>query len=273
MLSYQRVIVVLVAALVWPASARAQVAPSVGEARRLYNAGHFEQALEMAEGLGGGADRAAARVVAGRAALEQYRQAGSAQWLVRGRELLVGIDLTTLDAPARSEWLIGVAEALYLEEHYGASAEVFAAALEPAALLGLVARERVFDWWATAVDRYAQLQPPSERAVIYERIADAVTAEISRDPASSGANYWGAVAWRGRGDPNRAWDAALAGWLRAALAADRGEGARGDLDRLMIEAVIPERARRLARQPAEYELAIASLTADWELFKQTWTAR
>ena len=273
MLSYQRVIVFLVAAMAWPAAVRAQGIPSVGEARRLYNAGRFERALEMAEGLGGESEPAGALVVAGRAALEQYRQAGDAQWLVRGRELLVGIDPTNLDARARTEWLIGVAEALYLDEQFGASADVFAAALDRADALGPGARERVFDWWATAVDRHAQLQPPSERVVIYERLAEVVAAEVVRDPASPGANYWGVVAWRGRGDPNRAWDAALAGWLRVALAADRGETARGDLDRLMIEAVIPERARRLARQPAEFELALASLTADWEVFKQKWTAR
>ena len=66
-----------------------------------------------------------------------------------------------------------------------------------------------------------------------------------------------------QGDLQAAWDAAEAGWVRASLATDRGAALRADLDRLMLVAIVPERARALA-QPAD------TLRLDWERFKERW---
>ena len=41
------------------------------------------------------------------------------------------------------------------------------------------------------------------------------------------------------------WYAAAAGWVGALLARDRGAALRADLDRLVTQAIIPERASRL----------------------------
>ena len=82
-------------------------------------------------------------------------------------------------------------------------------------------------------------------------------------PGSATASYWLAAAARGRGDLLAAWDAAEAGWLRASLASDHGVALREDLDRLMLRAIVPERARMLS-QPAE------SLRLEWERFKEQW---
>jgi hypothetical protein len=73
---------------------------------------------------------------------------------------------------------------------------------------------------------------------------------------------------RGAGDLDRAWAAASAGWIRAVAARDRGVALRTDLDRLVTQAIIPDRA---ARGPARDRRQVtASLTADWESFKKVW---
>ena len=56
----------------------------------------------------------------------------------------------------RIDYLVGLGEALYLEESYGAAAELFRTALDNGQDLSPRAFERVFDWWATSLDRQAQ---------------------------------------------------------------------------------------------------------------------
>src|SRR5258708_1540413 len=73
---------------------------------------------------------------------------------------------------------------------------------------------------------------------------------------------------RAAGDLDRAWAAAAAGWIRAALTRDRGVALRGDLDKLVTQGIIPDRA---AKVPArERRQAAASLAAEWESFKKVW---
>ena len=74
------------------------------------------------------------------------------------------------------------------------------------------------------------------------RIVERMRSELALDPGSSPASYWLAAAARGTGYLDRAWQAAIAGWVRASLARDRGAALRADLDRLATEAIIPERA-------------------------------
>jgi hypothetical protein len=88
--------------------------------------------------------------------------------------------------------------------------------------------------------------------------------ELAENPASSAAAYWAAAAARGQGDLQGAWDAAQAAWVRAPLTADHGASLRGDLDRLVERAIVPERARLLA-QPADL------LRQEWERFKERWS--
>ena len=87
--------------------------------------------------------------------------------------------------------------------------------------------------------------------------------ELTAVPGSAAAAYWLAAAARAQGDLQAAWDAVEAGWVRASLAADRGAALRADLDRLMLVAIVPERARALA-QPED------TLRLDWENFKERW---
>jgi hypothetical protein len=127
----------------------------------------------------------------------------------------------------------------------------------------------VVDWWATALDRHAQLRPVEDRAPIYSRILERMRAELALDAGSTPASYWLAAGARGSGDLERAWQAAIAGWVRAGLAQDRGAALRADLDRLVILAIIPERAARLHMGDARQ--AASGMQNEWESFKAGWS--
>jgi hypothetical protein len=66
----------------------------------------------------------------------------------------------------------------------------------------------------------------------------------------------------------RAWAAASASWVRATLASDRGAALRADLDRLVTQALIPDRAARLTVR--DRREAMASMTNEWQEFKSNW---
>jgi hypothetical protein len=141
--------------------------------------------------------------------------------------------------------------------------------LDATTLLGTEAHERALDWWATALDRDAQLQPPDARPAIYARVSEQMQQELKRDPASSAANYWIAAAARGAGDLDRAMAAASAAWVRGLMAHDRGAALRADIDRLVTQALIPDRAARLTLR--DKRQAIDGMLAEWESFKDGWT--
>jgi tetratricopeptide (TPR) repeat protein len=236
-------------------------------ARRLYNLGQYDRALEAArEAAANPTTAASARLVIGRINLERYRTSNQSADLEDAHAALKAIDPQTLDPRERVELQVGLAELLYVDEHFGAAAELFDPVLEASSALGPNAHERVLDWWATALDR--QAQSSSDRAPLYERIVARMEQELRRDPTSAPAAYWLAAASRGAGDLDRAWAAASAGWIRAVAARDRGVTLRVDLDRLVTQAIIPDRA---ARSPVrDRRQATAALIAEWESFKKSW---
>ena len=264
------VVAFLLLAIAGPVAA----ADPLTEARRLYNLGQYESAERLAREAAAIPSRTdAARVVLGRIQLERFRQSADQRDLTMARESLRMVDTAPLDAAERVELTIGLAEALYFEERYGAAAQLFESVRQRSALLGTPAHERVLDWWATSVDRQAQARHPEERPAIYGRVLERMTEEIAEYPGSTAAGYWLAAAARASGDTERAWHAAHAGWLRATLADDRGVALRADLDRLMTQAVIPERAAKLAHKgdPKDPKEAQAAMTAEWEAFKKIWS--
>lgn len=239
------------------------------EARRFYNLGQLEQALTAArEAARNPATVSSARLVIGRIHLERYRRDPMSAELDDARKELRSVDPRVLDVKERIELQVGLAALLFYEERYGPAAELLAPIVDASATLAPDAHTRALDWWATALDRQAQAQPPSERGLAYFRIAERMEEELRRDSASGPANYWLAAAARAAGDLDRAWSAASAGWIRASLAADRGLALRGDLDRLMTQAIIPDRAARLPQR--ERKQAQATMTAEWESFKAIW---
>ncbi len=256
-------------------TAQLAAADLLAEARRLYNLGQYDDAERAARDAAANValvDRA--RVVLGRVHLEQYRRTADPAQLASARTALRAADPRVLDPRERVELTIGLAEALYLEDRFGAAAELFELAmasvadLGPAAELGAPAYERMLDWWASSLDRVAQSRHGRERTEIYDRVEVRMTYEIRQDPGSLPAAYWLIAGARGRGDIERAYDAAMAGWVRAIYARDRGNALRADIDRLVSQAILPERAARLPGR--DQKGALTSMLAEWETFKSHW---
>jgi hypothetical protein len=260
----------LIAIAVCLAAAPLAAADALSDARRLYNQGQFdaaERAARDALRLATTAD--AARVVLGRVQLERYRQHPIPADLTGAISAFASVDSRRLDARERVELAIGLAEALYLEDRFGAAAALFESVLDASHALGETAHERVLDWWATAIDRQAQIKPQAERADMYNRIAKRMADEISVDAGSSAAGYWLAAAARGSGDAERALNEATAAWARAALASDGGIALRADLDRLVLQGILPGRAARLTVR--DNNQALAGMVGEWEAFKTSWS--
>ncbi len=248
----------------------AHAADPLNEARRLYNAGQFEEAARYAREAMSVADIAnPAGVVLGRIQLERFRQTANPDDLVSARESLRIVDPRLLSYRERLELTIGQAELLFLDERFGAAAELFETSLDRSALLGPASHSRVLDWWATSLDRHAQLRPVEARPPIYTRIIGRMAAELALDEGSAAASYWLAAAARGSGDLERAWQASMAGWVRAGLAHDRGAELRADLERLVIQGIIPERVALL--QTTDTRQAAGGMLNEWNAFKADWS--
>jgi hypothetical protein len=243
--------------------------PSLAKARALYNAGDFDGALSAAAvSQREPASADASALVIARSHLERYRQRADSSDLAAAREALASVRSAALTPRDQIDLLIGLGQSLYLSEVFGAAAELFDTALSRATPLPERDRVLLLDWWATALDREAQTRPADRRGRIFERIGERMEAELREDPASPVANYWLAVAARGSGDVDRAWAAAVAAWVRSTLRPETAESLRVDLDRLVTQALIPERAR--TRPAREQPDTLALLRAEWELVKQQW---
>ena len=260
------------AALVLMAATALGAAPKpdfLTTARRLYNERHYDQALAAAkQAANTPATASSARLIMGRARLERYRLAASVPELEEARADFRAVDPRALDARERIELQLGLGELLYLEDRFGPAAEVLDPVVESSAALAPEAHERALDWWATALDRQAQSLPAADRAPGYARIIGRMEQELRRDPASAPASYWLAASARAAGDLDRAWAAASAGWVRAALNRDRGVALRADLDKLVTQAIIPDRAAKLPAR--DRRQAVTSMTAEWENFRKLW---
>jgi hypothetical protein len=245
-------------------------ADTLGDARRHYNLGEYEAAERLArEAVSDIARADAARVVLGRVQLERFRQSSDIKDFNLARESLRMVDTASLNVAERVELTIGFAEALYLEGRFGAAAQLFESIRARSSLLGPAAHERVLDWWATSIDRQAQLRPPDERKAHYTQIIERMTVEAADNPASTAAGYWLAAAARANGDLETAWHAVLAGWFRAVLGDAPQAGLRADLDKLMTTAIIPERAAKLG-PGVDVKAAEAAMIEEWTAFKNTW---
>ena len=263
-----RVGVVLLLLLLLPAASGAQ--DHLGEARRLYNAQQYE-AAERAARAAIGQPRVgnSARVVLARILLERYRETSTPAQLTEARDTLRGINPESLEPRERVELMLGFGQGLFLEDRFAAAAAIFEPVVGSAAALGTAAHDRALDWWATAIDRHAATRPFSERGAIYERIRRRMTDELLLDPGSGPANYWLVAAAHGSGDLEGAWTMAQASWIRAAFAGARAEQTRADIDRVLMEGIIPARAARVTGRDSN--LVIAGMVGEWEAFKSAWT--
>ncbi len=262
---------VLVVALATSADQAGAPPPTGGDllvrARLAYNDQRFDDAARLAADAAAVPARAAsAALIRSRALLEQYRRGGDVADIALARQSLLMADPDRLSPSERAERRLATAELLFVDEQFGAAAEAFALSL--AETPASASRARVLDWWAAALDRYAQMAPDGERQRRYLRLLEGLDAE----PVSAVTQYWRAAAYRGAEDLDRAWAVAVAAWIQAPDLAPGVEALttfRGDIDRLMREAIIPERARR-APAPADPEAVKVALTAEWDAIRERW---
>ncbi len=260
----------------WAASPQSE---ALAKARQLYNERQYAQAIETAgKALSAPAFADSARVVIGRAHLEQFRLASDRAELDAARNALRQVQTSTLAPRDRADYLIGLGESLYLDNQFGAASEIFSSAIGAATPREI--RDSALDWWASCLDRVALQQPAEEREDIYYRIVERMEDELVSEPGSAPATYWLAAASRGASDLDRAWDAAVSGWVRALLSPSPATAAalRGDLDRLMDIAIIPERASAEATRSAERagdyakarDSALDKMQNEWKTIKNAW---
>jgi hypothetical protein len=258
-----------------PSAAQPQATQPLARARQAYNAGQFDAAIAAAtEARKTPALASSANLVLSRARLERFRAKLDPADLAGAHESLTAIEPARLSPAEHRDYTVGLGIAAYFEGRPGAAAELLepllsTSAATPSQNLMLGERRALFDWWATAVDRAAQLAPDAARRDFYLRIVERSQTELARDTASTAAGYWLAAAARGAGDLDRAWHAAIAAWIRSRAFADR-EGVRADLDHLVSTAIIPERARALNTDARDNAALVAAMRAEWEQIKTSW---
>lgn len=267
----RRFATLVIAALLWACASPASAAehPSLAKARALYNAADYDGAIAAAAAARSDPMSAdASALVMGRAHLERFRARADPSDLAAARDALGAVRAPSLTPRDRLDLLVGLGQSLYLGEMFGAAAELFDTAFSRRSMLSERDSLLLLDWWATAMDREAQRRAPDRRAAVYEQVIARMEDVLREDPGSAPANYWLAAAARGAGQLDRAWNAATAGWVRATLRPDTTPTLRADLDRLVTQALIAERARM--RPAREQQDAVTSLRAEWDSIKSQW---
>jgi hypothetical protein len=241
----------------------------LARARALYNQRQFDAAIEASEAaqkMPGTAD--AGTVLLARARLERYRERANPDDLSAARIALGTVRVSNLDARDNIDFLMALGEALFFEDDYGAAATLFESGIDAAVVQGAQTGEAMIEWWGSAVERHADSLDRDARMQAFRSMRDRMGRELSRNPGSAAAAYFLVVAIRGEGEPSEAWDAAIAGWVRARLAGARSAALRADLDKLVLEGIIPDRVRAAAADKrSQTEL---DLRGEWTLVKERW---
>ncbi|HXD74935.1 MAG TPA: hypothetical protein VN628_14400 [Vicinamibacterales bacterium] len=262
-----RALVLVVAAVAVSAAGPRDV---LSRARQLYNAAQYSEAIETAQDAAKTPELASpARLVVARAYLERFRQDRGDDDLSAARDALKQVRAQDLSDDDRVELNIALGESLYFEGQSGAAAEQFELALAHVDRKQPARREKLLDWWATSLDRQAQASSDGGARQLQARIVRRMEDELHADSGATVASYWLAAAARGTGDIERAWDAAIAGWVRISQLGQRGASARGELDALVTKAIIPDRARLIS--PASPDVAAKSMRSQWEALKRAWS--
>jgi tetratricopeptide (TPR) repeat protein len=243
---------------------------ALARSRHAYNEGRYDAAIGAARRALEVADQVdEARLVLARALLERYRSTSQAEDLTEARDTLRQVHLSQLAPADRSELMVGVGQWLFLTGRFGAAAELFDSARASETPAPPATRDRLLDWWASALDRQVQASE-DEAESLYTRVLERMEQETRRDPACVAAAYWTAAAARGLGQLDRAWQAAMAAWVLTDFAHDRAAALRSDLDRLVLTAIIPDRARESAAAKDTQRQAADTMVTEWERFKADW---
>jgi hypothetical protein len=259
-----------VAVLIVVATTAAGPRDVLSRARQLYNSAEYDAAIEAARRAAATPDIAdAAQLVLARAYLERFRQNSEDGDRDAAREALKHVRPMELPVDDRVELVIALGESLYFDGMAGAAAEQFELALARVDRHQTARRERLLDWWATALDREAQAATDGVARSLQSRIVRRMEDELKNDAGMTVASYWLAAAARGSGDIERAWDAAIAGWVRISQLGSRAAAARSEIDALVTQAIIPDRARAIS--PTSPETVAASMRSQWDALKKAWS--
>jgi hypothetical protein len=241
----------------------------LAKARALYNQRQFDAAIEAADAaqkVPATADPAT--VLLARARLERYRERANPDDLSAARIALGTVRVSNLDPRDNVDFLMALGEALFFEDDYGAAATLLESGIDAAIAQGPQTGEAMIEWWGSAVERHADSLDRDARMQAFRRMRDRMSRELARNPGSAAAAYFLVVAIRGEGQPSEAWDAAIAGWVRARLAGARSATLRADLDKLVLEGIIPDRVRAAAADKrAQTE---SDLKGEWAVVKERW---
>ncbi len=266
--------VVWVLVLLVPGLAAAQ--SDLERARALYNEGLYDDAIAaaaVAKSKAKGNAAPSATLIAARARLERYRATRDPQDLAGARTELMSLNPRNLAAQEAIEWQIGLGTALFLEEQPGPASEMFTRVIPTArGKMPAVEFEKLLEWWAATLSRVAEALTGPARKDAYEAMHNAVSEELDVNPLSRPATYWFVVARRGMGDFDGAWNAAIAGWIRAGSQAE-SKRLRDDLDRFVTQTLIPERAQARSGQRLEAKETmgeVASMNDVWKAITGRW---
>ena len=234
-----------------PGSAPAADDP-LARARLLYNQRQFEAAVQAAEQARLTPARAdAADLIAARAYLERFRESAASDDLTNARDRLRRLDPQRVrPARARRVHRRPRRNAVLRRGVRRRGRRCSTRCCDSRDALAGEARERVLDWWASALDRDAKPRPEIERQGVYQRIRDAdATTSWRRIPAAA-PRPTGSRRRRGRRAicRRRGTRRRPAGCARR-CASDSGVALRADLDRLVLRAIVPERAKATAQPP------------------------
>jgi hypothetical protein len=240
---------------------------AISRARELYNLHEYDAAIKAADEARrtpSAVDEAG--LILGRAHLERFRAVSDPKDLSEGRTALMRVNPAKLSQRDSVELIIGLGETLYFDGQYGAAAELFDVALaSPGQHDG--GRDGLLDWWADSLERYAATGPSRES--VHARMLRRMEEEAQRDTRSMAAPYWLVVAAHGVGDLDRAWDAAIAAWVKSPHTSPRAVELRADLDRYVNQIIIPERAKQTP--PSEEAARLNALRGEWEALKEQWS--
>jgi tetratricopeptide (TPR) repeat protein len=246
-------------------------ADQVARARLLYNQRQYDAAIAVArEAVRRPQSAPAATLILARAHLERSRHTADGTDLAAARDALTSIDAARLHPTNRTELIVGWAELFFLDGKPDVAAELFDAALARSDAGQAVTRDRMLDWWAQSLDRMALGHTGTSRERIYSRILSRMERELERVPDSAAVIYWLAAGARGAGDLDRAWQSARAGWIRSRVSVGRAAPVRADLDRLVVDAIIPERARQRSASGDARKAFTEEMQAEWDATKRLW---
>ena len=226
-------------------SRRGRVAGAGAARARLYNAGRLRRRDRRRVG-GAPASRNGPMP----AALD--RRPGAARALPPDRQR-IGAGRGARSAPARCssaslsprdqvDLLIGLGQALYFGEVYGAGR----GSLRHGAREGHAAERARSDRCCSTggpprstARRSCGPSIAARRST--QRIGERMDRELHDDPSNARRQLLAVIAARGAGDLDLAWSAAISGWVRSTLNPATTEQLRADLDRVVGQALIPER--------------------------------